>query len=503
MMPAEQLNATRPLAALLENFAEVDTDIRISGVAIDSRQVKPGDLFLAYRGTSGSGVDFIDAAIQAGAVAVAFDSELTLQDETMSVPLFRVPNLRQQAGVIASRFFNEPSKDINVIGVTGTNGKTTVSYLISHALTQCDQQAAFIGTLGYGKTSEIQDGSMTTPDPVALQTLFASWRDELDTVVMEVSSHALDQARVSGVAFDVGVYTNLSRDHLDYHETLESYAAAKARLFQTPDLKYAVINADDEFGRELIANCKSNLELIVYTTRSDEIDLESEATIRLVRASADNSSGLGRTIQVQSPWGDPQISSELLGDFNVSNVLAAYAVLCVLGIEANTAAAAVSRFRGVPGRMECFAATNKPLLVVDYAHTPDALEKTLASLRPYCKGKLYCVFGCGGDRDTGKRPQMGAIAEALADTVVLTNDNPRSEKPEHIVTQILAGMEDKQRVIVRYDRSDAITNTYLRAKPEDVVLVAGKGHETTQQIGTEILPFSDRELARRIAEQSS
>lgn len=501
MMAAEKLKPEVSLTTLFAGLADVESNVLVSGIAIDSRLVKPGDLFMAYRGSSSSGIDYIDAAIAAGAIAVAAEAAEQFDEATIPVPFIKVTNLRKQVGVIASRFFNEPSAELNVIGVTGTNGKTTVSFLVSHALGQCQQETAFIGTLGYGKTGEIRDGNMTTPDPIKLHSLFAEWRNELQNVVMEVSSHALDQGRVSGVQFDIGVFTNLSRDHLDYHETLEEYAAAKASLFSTESLKHAVINHDDSFGRELINRLQTELDLIVYTT--DRSSLEDIDNNQVVAGEASTDSDLVTTIKISSPWGEAQVKTGLLGGFNVSNILAAFSVLCLRGIPVAQAANAISSFHGVPGRMECFQTSDKALLVVDYAHTPDALEKALQSLRPYCQGKLYCVFGCGGDRDTGKRPQMGAVAEANADVVVITNDNPRTEQPERIVSQILAGMQEKERVAVRYDRSDAIINTCLQAKAGDIVLIAGKGHETTQTIGADVMPFSDRELARRLGEESS
>lgn len=501
MMAEEKLKPEVTLTTLFAGLADINSNILVSGIAIDSRLVKPGDLFMAFRGSSTSGVDYIDDAIAAGAIAVAAETTEQFDEATIPVPVIRINNLRKRVGLIASRFFNEPSAALNVIGVTGTNGKTTVSFLVSHALGQCQQETAFIGTLGYGKTGEMRDGNMTTPDPIKLHGLFAEWRDELQNVVMEVSSHALDQGRVSGVEFDIGVFTNLSRDHLDYHETLEEYAAAKASLFSTASLKHAVINHDDSFGRELIDRMQTERDLIVFTT--DPSSIEGTDKYQVVAGEASTDSDLVTTIKISSPWGEAQVKTGLLGDFNVSNILAALSVLCLRGVPVAQAASAISSFHGVPGRMECFQTSDKALLVVDYAHTPDALEKALRSLRPYCRGKLYCVFGCGGDRDTGKRPLMGAVAEANADVVVITNDNPRTEQPERIVSQILAGMQDKEKVAVRYDRSDAIINTCLQAKEGDIVLIAGKGHETTQTLGSNVMPFSDRELARRLGEESS
>ena len=498
MMTVEKLNYTKSLQELIGDLAVVDTSVEVSGIAIDSREVKPGDLFMAYRGSQVNGVEYIDAAIKAGAIAVIIDADEEVEIE--SVEVIKVPDLRKQVGVIASRFYNEPSKEMRIVGVTGTNGKTTVSCLIAQALTICGKRSALIGTLGYGHFSQIEAGNMTTPDPIKLHSLFSSWRNEVDTVAMEVSSHALDQGRVAGVDFEIAVFTNLSRDHLDYHDTLDSYADAKSQLFRAPELKHAVINTDDEYGRKLIEDLSGKVDLVIYSIKGKQYELEKIKNVHVVSCDVEQVDALKTKLNIESPWGQVSIITSLLGQFNLENILAAFATLCLVGISSEQAAKAISGFHGVPGRMEYFSAKDKPLLVVDYAHTPDALEKALKALRPYCKGKLYCIFGCGGDRDIGKREQMGVIAEALSDQIVLTNDNPRSEKPEKIIEHILGGVINKDSVTIKYDRSDAITNTFLNADKEDVVLIAGKGHETTQQIGSCFFPFSDRELARRLTE---
>ncbi len=455
---------------------------------------------MAYQGSSLKGMDFIDDAINSGAIAIAIDEKADVRNLHEHVTVYKVKQLREHVGQIASRYFSEPTHDMNVIGVTGTNGKTTVAYMLSYALNYINNKAAFIGTLGYGKSNVLHSGNMTTPDPINLHALFSAWRNDVETVSMEVSSHALDQARVANVQFDTAVFTNLSHDHIDYHETFENYASAKAKLFHTPGLKKAVINYDDGFGRNLIKEIEQEIEIIAYST-SGNIDATGikKVCVKEVLKTDD----LITIIKIASSWGDVTIKTGLLGDFNIPNVLAVFSTLCANNIAKEDAAKAICVFTGVPGRMECFTSNNKPLLVVDYAHTPDALEKALTSLRSYCKGKLYCVFGCGGDRDTGKRPQMGNIAETLADVVILTNDNPRSEKPERIIAQILAGMQNKERIAVRYDRSDAITNTFHEAETDDIILIAGKGHETTQTIGNDVIPFSDRELARRLVEETA
>lgn len=502
MMTVEKLNYSKSLGELLSGLIPVDTSIDVSGVAIDSREVKSGDLFIAYRGSQFNGIDYIDDAIQSGAVAIAIDEDEEVNLKSISVTTVKVPGLRKQAGLIISRFYDEPSKEMQVIGVTGTNGKTTVSYMIAFALYVLGKQSAVVGTLGYGRFKQIETSATTTPDPVKLHSLFSSWRNEVDYVAMEVSSHALDQGRVAGTEFDIAVFTNLSRDHLDYHKTLEVYADAKFQLFESPGLKHAIVNIDDAYGVQLMDSLPDGLKFIAYSTKINQLE-SNKKEVSFVYCEKIEIDHLKTELTVQSPWGQAIIQTSLLGKFNIENILAAFSTLCVTGFSVEQVAAALSGFTGIPGRMEYFASEGKPLLIVDYAHTPDALEKALTALRPYCNGKLFCIFGCGGDRDVGKRSQMGSIAESLSDQIVLTNDNPRTESPEQIVENILEGINDKSQVTIKYDRSDAITNTFLNASKNDVILIAGKGHETTQQIGSTLSPFSDRELARRLTEGDS
>ncbi len=501
MMTAEEENYSKSLIELLSGLANTDVSIDVTGVAIDSRKVTTGDLFMAYRGSDVNGVDYVDSAISAGASVIAVDEEESFNSDSISIPVVKVSDLRKQAGKIISRFFDEPSKHMNVIGVTGTNGKTTVSYMIAHALYMLEKQSAVIGTIGIGQFGKIESANMTTPDPVKLHSLFSNWQGEVDSVVIEVSSHALDQGRVAGTDFNTAVFTNISRDHLDYHGTLEEYADAKFQLFKSSDLSNAIINIDDDYGLQLIDLLPNELNVFAYSTKTKKFET-SRKNVSHIFCEKISNDNLKTNITIQSPWGAVTISTTLLGMFNIENILAAFTALCATGLNAGQVADALSRFTGVPGRMEYFPShpnnRQKPLLVIDYAHTPDALEKALVTLRPYCNGKLYCVFGCGGDRDTGKRSQMGAIAEAHSDQVVLTNDNPRTEAEEKIVEDILEGIKDKSKVLTKYDRSDAIINTFLNADNNDVILVAGKGHETTQEIGTTLSPFSDRELARRL-----
>lgn len=502
MMTLENLNYSKPLDELFKDPTLADANLYVTGVAIDSRQVKPGDLFLAYKGSQANGIEYIEDAIQSGAIAIAVDEDEAINVKPSSIKVIKVADLRKQAGFIISRFYDEPSKAIQLIGVTGTNGKTTVSYMIAYTLYVLGMKSAVIGTLGYGKFRQLEASTSTTPNPVKLHSLFSSWRDEVDFVAMEVSSHALDQGRVAGAEFDIAVFTNLTRDHLDYHKTIEDYAEAKFQLFESPELKHAIVNIDDNYGAQFIESLPSTLNVVVYSVKQNLSEL-SNKEVSFVYCKKFETNNLNLTISIDSSWGQAIVQTSLLGSFNVDNILAAFATLCVSGLDIDKIAETLSGFTGIPGRMEYFSAEEKPLLVIDYAHTPDALEKALITLRSYCSGKLYCVFGCGGDRDLGKRSQMGAISERLSDQIILTNDNPRTEAPEQIVDNILEGIKEKSNVTIKYDRSDAITNTFLNANKNDVILIAGKGHETTQQIGESLLPFSDRELARRLTEDES
>ena len=502
MMTAEKLNPTKSLTDLLRGIANVTTTVDVTGVAIDSREVKPGNLFMAYRGTTSNGVEFIDDAIKAGANAIAIDEVEEFNFVSHEVEVVKVSNLRKQVGIIISRFYDNPSMNLYVIGITGTNGKTTVSYMVAQVLSMLDKTSAVIGTIGSGAFGNVKSGNTTTPDPVKLHSLFSEWQGDVSSVVMEVSSHALDQGRVVGTNFNTAVFTNLSRDHLDYHKTLEDYANAKFQLFQFSDLENAIVNIDDDYGVRLVELLPTNLNNFAYSTKTNEL-MTQRKDVAFVYCEKIERAGLKTTLIIQSPCGQANITTGLLGTFNIENILAALTTLCVSGLDIQKVAQALSKFSGVPGRMECFSSESKPLLVVDYAHTPDALEKALTTLRSYCVGKLYCIFGCGGDRDIGKRAEMGTVAETLADEIVLTNDNPRTESEEKIIENILEGIKKKSEVTIKNDRSDAIINTFLNAKKDDVILIAGKGHENTQQIGTTLLPFSDRELARRLMEGDS
>jgi UDP-N-acetylmuramoyl-L-alanyl-D-glutamate--2,6-diaminopimelate ligase len=480
---------TRPLRELLEGIARVPgvANREVRGLQVDSRRVQPGDLFLALPGMVADGRDFIGDAVASGAVAIAYETGDGFTLRGAPVPAFAVPGLRRQIGVIADRFYGAPSRRIVVIGVTGTNGKTTCTQLLAQALDRPPRRCAVIGTLGYGFPGALDASIHTTPDAVTVHRLMAEFIGRgAAQVAMEVSSHALEQGRVNGVSFDVAVFTNLTRDHLDYHGDMEAYGRAKAGLFAAAGLKYAVINHDDGFGRRLLSGIEAPVTALSYGLEGGDV------RAREVRPLPD-----GLLLRVTTPDGDVELRSPLVGRFNASNLLAVLATLLALGVKAEDAAARLARAQAPSGRVERFGgAKGLPLVVVDYAHTPDALEKILLALREHARGKLWCVFGCGGDRDRGKRPAMGEIAERLADRVLLTDDNPRHESGDAIIADILGGMRASTEVI--RDRRAAIAAAIRGAGEGDIVLIAGKGHEDYQQVGDERRPYSDREVVREL-----
>jgi len=502
MMVKSSKQIGKPLAELLEGIVSLgDHEQRsILGLALDSRLVEPGDCFFATAGTKLHGLSFIDAVVQRGAVAVLYDggSEFEaayiqrLRQKT-SIPMIYVADLKKRVGEIASRFWNHPSNKLNIIGITGTNGKTSVSHFIAQAFAQLDCSAAVLGTLGNGVLGQLQSTSNTTPDAVSLQQFFAQMvASEVSWVAMEVSSHSLDQYRVEGTHFTCALWTNLTQDHLDYHGDLASYGRAKARLFLEHRPDVAILNVDDAYARNLLVQVTAPLLLYGVGVATEETAKIYNA--HYVQASHWQTNLDGILLELHSSWGDAQVQSHLLGSFNVHNLLAVLAVLLQAGITLAAAVQAVEKIKPVAGRMEIVRAINKPTALVDYAHTPDALRQVLESVRSHVSGKIWCVFGCGGDRDRGKRPLMGKIAQLLADHVVLTNDNPRTESADAILQEILAGMDRTEQVRIEPDRKQAILTTLAQAAPEDWIVVAGKGHEEVQIIGTVAHPFSDRQL---------
>lgn len=480
-----------------------DYDFSVTGLTLDSRKVVPGDLFFACIGEQYDARDFIDEASNRGAVAIFCEAlsdsdirEIDKYQKHYTVPVVPVLYLSEKIGWLASRFYGVPSEHMDVIGVTGTNGKTSCCHFIAHALGAVKDLCAIIGTAGNGFPDELQQSQLTTPDKVGLHRLMADYyRGGAKALAFEASSHGLVQNRLAGVAVDIGVFTNLTREHLDYHLDMHHYAQAKRLLFQIPTLKTAVINLEDEFGQQLIRDFASKLTIYGFTTEGSSVEKPKIPTVIAhdVDISAD-----GIRAFIVSPWGQGELKSSLLGRFNLSNLLAVLTCLGIMRVPFASALACVSQLPGIVGRMEPFGGQDQPLVVVDYAHTTDALEQVLKVLKNLVRGELWCVFGCGGERDTGKRPIMGKAAEQYCHHVVITNDNPRHDEPRDIAEAILQGMDNSQKAIVQLDRRKAIIYAISEAKANDIVLIAGKGHETYQQIGDVKYPFSDQQVVQDI-----
>jgi UDP-N-acetylmuramoyl-L-alanyl-D-glutamate--2,6-diaminopimelate ligase len=470
----------------------------------DSRQVKPGDVFFAYPGETADGRRHIAAAIEAGAAAVVYEARDFEWDAALTAPHLAVADLKPQAGIIAHACLGQPDLDMFTIGVTGTNGKTSCAFWLGQAFAKLGETAAVIGTLGVGlfkggKEPDFNVTGYTTPDAVLLASRLSAVREAgARTLAIEVSSIGLEEQRTAGMHFDVAIFTNLTRDHLDYHGDMASYEAAKAKLFAWPELQTAVVNLDDAAGQRLVAQLRakrSSVALIGYTLRDEAAQPDIDG-VAVLRASNTRSRPAGTEFQLTAPQGSQLVKTRLVGHFNISNALAVLGALLAKGIELKNAVEAIEALVPAPGRMQQVGGQDAPLVVIDYAHTPDALEKTLHALRQVAEergGQLWCVFGCGGDRDPGKRPQMGAIAQA-ADHVVVTSDNPRSEEPGAIIEQILAGMDGASAQAIE-DRATAILAAVKQANKQDVILLAGKGHEPYQEIKGKKLPFSDADHA--------
>lgn len=474
---------------------------KFTGITADSRRVSPGMLFLAYPGAHRDGRQYISQAITAGAAGVLWESADFKWNPDWQVSNLGVAGLKEQVGEIAAEFYAHPSQQLNLLGVTGTNGKTSVTQWLAQALSHLGEKTAVIGTIGNGFGDSQAPAVNTTPDAVLLQAMLADYAAQgAQAVAMEVSSHGLHQGRVNGAHFKVAVLTNLSRDHLDYHETMEAYAAAKARLFFWPSLSMSVLNADEAFGQQLAQQLTAQAKpFLTYGLHAGDV---LGTDLRLERH--------GLSMQVNTPQGSARVFAPVLGRFNAYNVLAVLSTLLALDVSLDKAVNAIANIKAVPGRMQQFGAEGQPLIVVDYAHTPDALEKVLATLREQLesqdlrvqlknqdqsanKNRLICVFGCGGDRDVGKRPLMGQAAERFADVVIVTSDNPRSEDPLQIIAQVSSGITKPHQV--EPDRRLAIERAIALAQAGDIVLLAGKGHEDYQEIKGVRTPFSDAAIA--------
>lgn len=475
----------------LINFKNID----ITGISYNSKTTKKGDIFVCLIGEHTDGHEFAQNAIEAGAAALLVERKV----EGTKIPQVVVASTRHKIADIADRFYSSPSKGINLIGITGTNGKTTVTHLIQKIFEENNEKCALIGTLGYKLSSngEYRDAKHTTPQAPELQATLRMIKDveKIDNVVMEVSSHALEQNRVGGCRFNGAVFTNLTQDHLDYHITMDNYFKAKALLFEhLTEGDFAVINADDEYGDRFISVVPEGVRVLTYGVRQ-----QSDVMARNINFSLN-----GAEFTLVANAKEHKVNLHMNGMFSVYNVLAAVTAALAIGIDIETAIKALQNVKGVAGRFE--VVVKKPLVIVDYAHTPDGLENVLKSAREITPedGKLICLFGCGGDRDATKRPKMGAIAEKLADKIVITSDNPRSEDPQTIITDIIAGLKsvNTESVIVEPDRGTAIGLLKSIANNNDVVVIAGKGHEDYQILKDKTIHFDDREEARKVFEVS-
>lgn len=503
-MVSHNKDLAKTLDQILAGFVEDTTtlaSISIDKLVLDSRIVKPGDLFVAVPGLNVDGRNYIRDAIEAGASAVLWESEQgtvpipiawRVSSSGKRVPVIAIDKLSRMVGSIADRFYHQPSKKMFVVGITGTNGKTSCSHFIAQSLNP-DTPCGVIGTIGWGFLDDLQTSSHTTPDVITCH----SWLSTLQqngsrAVAMEVSSHALDQGRVDEVHFDCAVFTNLSHEHLDYHGTLENYASAKSRLFEVESVKSAIINADDELGQRLITTLADKTSVLSYGLNN--ADSRPDIYADDIRQTTS-----GLSFDLHTPDGAARVSNHIYGLFNVYNLLATAGVLFVREYSVDDIANRLSSLKPINGRLSLVSDPGQTTVVIDYAHTPDALEQVLKSLAEHFSGDLWCVFGCGGDRDRAKRPLMGRVAEQYADHVVVTSDNPRNEPPGKIIGEIVAGM-DSNKEVIREDRRDAIQFALDNASTDDIVLIAGKGHETYQQTGETRIEFSDAVIAREILE---
>lgn len=487
----------RNLRDLLAPWVSDAPQVELKEMVLDSRIAAAGDLFVAILGHNSDGRDFIPQAIAQGVAAVIAEAEGKSVSGTVTtmhgVPVIYLDNVSVQLSQLAGRFYAQPGAALRLVGVTGTNGKTTTTQLLAQWSQLLGETSAVMGTVGNGLLNHVVPAENTTGSAVQVQQVLRDLLKQGATfAAMEVSSHGLVQHRVAALPFAAAAFTNLSRDHLDYHGDMENYEQAKWQLFSTHSSGQKIINVDDATGLRWLAKLPDAVAV------SMEDNIPAGRAGQWLQARSVNYHDRGASINIDSSWGEGLLESPLMGAFNVSNLLVALATLLSLGYSLQELLATASQLQPVCGRMEVFSAPGKPTVVVDYAHTPDALEKALAAARLHCKGQLWCVFGCGGDRDKGKRPLMGSVAEQYADRLVVTDDNPRSEEPRAIVADILAGLLDAGRAQAIHGRAEAVTSAIMQAKPDDVVLIAGKGHEDYQIVGNQRLDYSDRVTAARL-----
>ncbi len=487
------MNPPLTLERLLAGIAPAPA-LAIAGISLDSRAIGAGDAFVALQGGSCHGLDHAAQAVAGGARAVLFDPAegATPDAAARDVAWVAVPGLRARLGGIADRFYGAPSSQLAVAGVTGTNGKTTCAWLLASAVQRLQRRGAYLGTLGSGFPPEVGGATLTTPDVITLHRQLRALLDAGAThVAMEASSHALGQGRIDGVRLRVAAFCNLSRDHLDYHGSMDSYAAAKERLFRLPGLEHAVINVGDPVGARFASALAPGIALTAVAVGGD-----APSAPRFIHVTRVHTADTGLELELAGHFGRRRLNSRLVGGFNAENLAVTLGLLLAWDFGLDAALDALGACAAPPGRMESHRLANGALAVVDYAHTPDALAKALTALRAHAGGRLLVVFGCGGERDPGKRALMGEAAERLADRVIVTDDNPRGEDAERIVAMILQGLRHPERALVQRDRARAIDVAIDDAGPGDVVLIAGKGHEDYQIVGPERRPFSDRECLK-------
>ncbi len=467
-----------------------EADVEVARLLFDSRYIQAGDVFIALKGTQTDGRQFIPDVVSKQAAAILVDADEvaeTIRYEN-NIPIIPVPALRAQLGEIAAAFYGFPARHMKMFGVTGTNGKTSCSHFLAQALQYFHLPCGVMGTLGNGLYGALGEPGLTTPDPVTLHATLRSFLQQgAKAAAIEVSSHSIDQGRVNGIAFEAGIFTNLTQDHLDYHGTMAAYAAVKKSFLETFAIKNLIINADDAYGKVWAAELAGQHPVVAYSLAKADLPV----MIPQVYTENISLSLSGIHAVVVSPWGRGELTLPLIGMFNLSNVLAVLTALCLQEIPFDDVLSVLSQLKAVPGRMQLLGGSGQPLVAVDYSHTPDSLEKALLALRHHTKGKLICVFGCGGNRDAAKRPLMAKIAEELADRVIVTNDNPRHEDPDDIADQIIRGFKHPERVLRVLDRSKAIEKSIQYASANDCILVAGKGAEHYQQIGDQKFPFDD------------
>ena len=502
-----------------KQYSDILDNITLSGISQDSRELDKGNLFIATKGFSCDARNYFNQALKNSIAAIIAEKEgleqkviliegyqikelendvFLLEKNGVSVPLIAVQDLSHNIATLAARFYRNPTKKMTTIGITGTNGKTSCCYLTAQVLEFLQHKTLMLSTIGNGNIEALNKTINTTPSALEIQQKAAHYlQQKSQYLAMEVSSHGLELGRVDGINYKVAVFTNLSQDHLDFHGDMESYFEAKRKLFLKSSLKSAVINADDPYGKRLLQDTEITCEKIAYTCQEKDQTLNIDKWI-FARNIEFNLTGLSADLETQ--WGNARIRSNLIGEFNVSNLLAVAGTLGALFGDINRWIVALNEAKAVPGRMHKFSGENKATVIVDYAHTPDALDKALNTLRKHTKGKLWCIFGCGGDRDNSKRSLMGATAERHADVVVITDDNPRSEQPSNIVQMIKSGMTHDAKYIA--SRKQAIEYALNNAKANDMILVAGKGHENYQIIGEDIIDYSDLQTVAKLMEVS-